>query len=225
MHGTLHLSAQTTAPHRTYTDTKSNDEVAAVKRICVFCGSSSGARVDYREAAERMGQAIALRGIALVYGGGRVGLMGTVADSALKAGGEVIGVIPEALAVKEIAHAGLSTLHVVDSMHTRKAMMAELSDAFVAMPGGFGTFEEFCEILTWAQLGIHQKPTGLLNTAGYYDPLIAMFDRAHEERFVRPEHRALVLEAAESDALLDKLAAWRPPGLKHAEKWFRKEQT
>jgi uncharacterized protein (TIGR00730 family) len=196
-----------------------------MKRICIFCGSSSGARADYREAAERMGEAIARRGLSLVYGGGQVGLMGAVADSALRAGGDVIGVIPEALALKEIAHTGLSKLHVVDSMHARKAMMADLSDAFVAMPGGFGTFEEFCEIITWAQLGIHQKPTGLLNTARYYDPLIAMFDRARDERFVRSEHRSLVLEAPDPDFLLDKLAAWRPDELELVEKWIRKEQS
>ena len=152
-------------------------------------------------------------------------MMGAVADSVLASGGQVIGVIPEALALKEIAHAALTELHVVDSMHTRKAMMAELSDAFIAMPGGFGTFEEFCEILTWAQLGIHQKPCGLLNAAGYYDSLVAMFDHAFDEGFVRKEHRNLVLEASEPSALLEQLEKWTPVGLEHVEKWIRKEQT
>jgi uncharacterized protein (TIGR00730 family) len=151
--------------------------------------------------------------------------MGAMADAALAEGGEVIGVIPEALAIKEVAHSGLTKLHVVDSMHTRKAMMADLSDAFVAMPGGFGTFEEFCEILTWAQLGIHRKPTGLLDVAGYYKSLIAMFDHAQAEGFLRPEHRALVFQSTGPDELLDQLAAWRPDGLVPVEKWIRDEQT
>lgn len=196
-----------------------------MNRICVFCGSSAGVRPDYRAMAERMARAIASRGLSVVYGGGRVGLMGALADATLAAGGEVIGVIPEALALKEVAHSGLTALHVVDSMHTRKAMMADLSDAFVAMPGGFGTFEEFCEILTWAQLGIHRKPIGLLDVAGYYEPLLALFDRAHVEGFVRPEHRALVLPSSDPDDLLDRLAAWRPDGLAPVEKWIREEET
>jgi len=172
-----------------------------------------------------MGEEIARQGYSLVYGGGRVGLMGAVADSALASGGEVIGVIPEALALKEIAHGGLTKLHVVDSMHTRKAMMAEMADAFIAMPGGFGTFEEFCEILTWAQLGIHQKPCGLLNTEGYYNSLISMFDHAFGEGFVRKEHRNLVLEATDPTHLLGLLEEWRPDGLEHVEKWIKKGQT
>ncbi len=172
-----------------------------------------------------MGETIARIGYALVYGGGRVGLMGVVADAALAAGGEVIGVIPEALALMEIAHDGLTELRIVDSMHARKAMMADLSDAFVAMPGGFGTFEEFCEILTWAQLGIHRKPCGLLNTAGYYSPLISMFDRAQAEAFVRPDHRRLALQAAEPEDLLNRLEAWRPHESESVEKWIDKEQT
>lgn len=196
-----------------------------MKRVCVFCGSSGGARPNYRRAAERLGEELGRRTLSLVYGGGRVGLMGAVADAALSASAEVIGVIPRALALKEIAHEGLTVLHVVESMHARKAMMADLADAFLAMPGGFGTFEEFCEIVTWAQLGIHRKPIGLLNTAGYYDPLIAMFDRSREEGFVRPEHRSLILEADDPGELLDRLAAWRPDGLEPVEKWIRKDET
>jgi len=196
-----------------------------LQRICVFCGSSAGARPEYRQAAERLGEVIAARGLSVVYGGGRVGLMGAVADSALAAGAEVIGVIPRALALKEIAHNGLTALHVVDSMHARKAMMAELADAFVALPGGFGTFEEFCEIITWGQLGIHRKPIGLLDIAGYYGPLISMFDHATAEGFVRAEHRALVLQASEPEELLERLASWRPDGLESVEKWIRRDET
>jgi uncharacterized protein (TIGR00730 family) len=196
-----------------------------LQRICVFCGSSAGARPEYRQAAERLGEVVAARGLSVVYGGGRVGLMGAVADSALAAGAEVIGVIPRALALKEIAHNCLTALHVVDSMHARKAMMAELADAFVALPGGFGTFEEFCEIITWGQLGIHRKPIGLLDIAGYYGPLISMFDHATAEGFVRPEHRALVLQASEPEELLDTLASWRPDGLESVEKWIRRDET
>ena len=165
-----------------------------MKRVCVFCGSSQGLRPAYKEAAQAMGEALALRKVGLVYGGGNVGLMGIVADAALAAGGEVIGVIPKALVAKEIAHTSLTDLRVVGSMHERKALMAELSDAFVMLPGGFGTFEEFCEVLTWAQLGLHQKACGLLNIEVYYNHLIALFDHAVAEQFVRPQHRSLVLE-------------------------------
>src|SRR3954451_6826808 len=160
------------------------------KRICVYCGSNSGANPAYEKIAEQMGTALAQRGIELVYGGGRVGLMGTIANATLAAGGNVIGIIPESLLAKEVAHQGLKDLRVVASMHERKAMMVELADAFIAMPGGFGTLEEFCEVLTWAQLGLHRKPHGLLNTAGFYDSLLRFFDHTMAERFVRAEHRA-----------------------------------
>jgi uncharacterized protein (TIGR00730 family) len=193
-----------------------------MRRVCVFCGSSSGARPAYAEAAEWMGRTLAGRGIGLVYGGGCVGLMGTVADAALAAGGEVIGVIPEALVAKEVAHTGLTELRVVRSMHERKALMAELSGAFVALPGGYGTLEEFCEVLTWAQLGLHARPCGLLNVAGYYDPLLALLDHAVAERFVRPAHRALVIEEQDPETLLDRLARHTVP---KTEKWIEQDET
>jgi uncharacterized protein (TIGR00730 family) len=193
-----------------------------MKRVCVFCGSNRGARREYREAARRMGEAITRRGIALVYGGGNVGLMGDIADTVLEAEGEVIGVIPEALVAREVAHTGLTELRVVGSMHERKAMMADLSDAFIAMPGGFGTFEEFCEVLTWSQLGLHQKPCGLLNISGYYDHLLALFDHAADEQFVPPAHRSLVLEESDPDRLLDLIENFKPPSL---SKWIDRDET
>lgn len=193
-----------------------------LRRVCVFCGSSTGARAEYADAARAMGRALARRGLGLVYGAGNIGLMGVVADAVLSAGGTALGVIPEALAGKELAHAGLTELRIVHSMHERKARMAEAADAFIAMPGGYGTFEEFCEVLTWSQLGLHAKPCGLLNVAGYYDPLLALFDHATTERFVRPEHRSLVLPHADPDRLLDALAAWRPPAL---DKWIDRDET
>src|ERR1041384_3548938 len=164
-----------------------------LKRVCVFCGSNTGSGPAYVEAAESLGKLLAERKMGLVYGGGKVGLMGKIADAVLGAGGEVIGVIPQSLMRKEIAHAGLTELRVVDSMHQRKALMAELSDAFIALPGGFGTFEEFCEILTWTQLGLQRKPCGILNVAGYYDHLLKLFDHAVAERFLKPEHRGIVI--------------------------------
>lgn len=188
-----------------------------MKRICVFCGSSAGARPEYAQAARSMGTLLAGRGVGLVYGGGRVGLMGVVADAVLAAGGEAIGVIPEALMRREVGHAALTELHVVGSMHERKALMADLADGFIAMPGGYGTFEEFCEVLTWSQLGIHPKPCGLLNVAGYYAPLLAMFDHAVAEGFVRTTHRGIVLEADDPASLLERMAAFRPPA---TEKWI-----
>jgi hypothetical protein len=186
----------------------------------VFCGSSFGARAAYKKAAQSMGTTIAQRGLGLVYGGGNVGLMGVVADAVLNNGGQVIGVMPEMLAAKELFHQGLTQLHIVSSMHERKALMASLSDAFIAMPGGYGTFEEFCEILTWTQLGLHQKPSGLLNIEGYYNPLIQLFDRATTEGFVRPDHRSLVLEATEPEVLLDLLTDYCPTTI---EKWIRQD--
>ena len=190
--------------------------MCVVKRICVFCGSSVGRDPAYREAAWVLGTGMARRGIGLVYGGGKVGLMGAIADAVLAAGGEVTGVIPDFLAAKEIAHNGITTQHVVGSMHERKALMAELADAFVAMPGGYGTFEEFCEILTWAQLGLHARPHALLNTKGYFSGLLRLFDHAVAEGFLDATWRALVLEEAEPEQLLDRLAAYRPPA---TDKW------
>jgi uncharacterized protein (TIGR00730 family) len=181
-----------------------------MKRVCVFCGSSIGSRPAYREAAQTMGAALARRNLGLVYGGGKVGLMGAVADAVLAAGGEVIGVIPDFLEAKEVGHRGLTELRVVGSMHERKAMMAALSDGFIALPGGYGTLEEFGEILTWAQLDLHHKPIGLLDVAGYYDPLLRLFDHAVGEGFLSPVLRALVLEESDPARLLDVLAAHEP---------------
>lgn len=179
-----------------------------LRSVCVFCGSSKGARPEYADAAQQMGTALAERGLTLIYGGGNIGLMGTVADAALDAGGRVVGVIPQHLDDWEVGHRGLTELEIVGSMHERKARMADLADAFVALPGGLGTFEELFEILTWAQLGLHQKPFGLLNTAGYYAALLALLDTAVQERFLRPEHRSLILEEpSDPNRLLDRLAA------------------
>jgi uncharacterized protein (TIGR00730 family) len=188
-----------------------------IRRICVFCGSSLGARPSYAEAAEELGELFALKGFTLVYGGSKVGLMGVLADATLRAGGEVIGVIPHALVMKEIAHQDLTDLRIVGSMHERKAMMADLSDGFIALPGGFGTFEEFCEVLTWSQLGLHRKPCGLLNLHGYFDNLLKLFDQAVEERFLRPEHRAMVLDHEDPSVLIERLLVYKHPGIK---KWI-----
>jgi uncharacterized protein (TIGR00730 family) len=182
-----------------------------MKRLCVFCGSSTGDAPAYAAAAHALGTTLARRGIGLVYGGASVGLMGAVADAALEAGGEVIGVMPEALAKKELAHAGLTDLRIVGSMHERKALMAELSAGFIALPGGLGTLEELFEVWTWAQLGYHAKPCALLNVAGFYDPLIAFLDGVVAHRFLKPAHRDMLVVAEDSDALLDRLAAYRPP--------------
>ncbi len=193
-----------------------------MKRICVFCGSNNGSNPLFLEAAEAVGLFLVQNHLELVFGGGRVGLMGKVADTVMANGGKVIGVIPEQLATREVAHAGLTELHVVDSMHERKAMMADFSDGFIALPGGFGTFEEFCEILTWAQLGIHQKPCALLNVAGYYDALVALFDQATNQQFIRPEHRSLVLVDSKIENLFQKMKEFEPPVL---EKWLDKSST
>ena len=190
----------------------------SLRRVCVFCGSSAGSSAEYRQAAETLARELAVREIGLVFGGGRVGLMGVLADTMLAAGGHVIGVIPHALVAREVAHERLPDLRVVSSMHERKAMMAELSDAFIAMPGGFGTFEEFCEVVTWTQLGLHAKRCGILNVAGYYDPLLALFDRAVAEGFVKPSNRELVVASDDPAALLDSLAA--PLGAPEP-KWIR----
>lgn len=172
------------------------------RRICVFCGSSPGYDGSYLTMATAAATAIVRAGFGLVYGGGRVGLMGAVADAALAAGGEVVGVIPQALSNVEIEHPGLSTLHLVGSMHERKALMASSSDGFIALPGGFGTMDEFCEILSWRQLGIHDKPIGLLNHAGYYDDLLALFNAMVGKGFLTQAHRGLFVEAPSIDALL-----------------------
>lgn len=180
-----------------------------MKSICVFCGSRLGSKPIYRETAKSVGQLIARQQLRLVYGGGNIGLMGVVADAVLEHGGEVVGVIPGHLQEKEVGHAGLTELHVVSTMHERKALMANLSDAFVALPGGFGTFEEFCEILTWAQLDLHRKPCGLLNVDGFYDPLLTLFDRAVDDGFLRPEYRSMVLTATDADELLMRMRAYK----------------
>lgn len=193
-----------------------------MKRICVFCGSSGGFRPVYREVAVAVGRMLAGRGIELVYGGGHVGLMGAVADAAMAAGGRVIGIIPQALWEKEVGHRELTELHIVASMHERKAMMADLSDGFLAMPGGFGTFEEFCEALTWAQLGIHGKPCGLLNVDGFYDPLLALFDQAVTEGFLKFENRALVIADSQPETLLHRMLSYSAPVV---DKWMDRSQT
>ncbi len=186
---------------------------ARFRRICVYCGSSEGRRPEYAEAARSLGAFLARRGIGLVYGGGRVGLMGAVADGALAAGGEVIGVIPEKLRARELAHLGLTELFVVDSMHARKTMMAYLSDAFIAMPGGWGTLEETFEVTTWAQLNYHLKPVGLLNVNGYYDRLLGFVEHAVEEGFIREVHRGLVVSSSDPEQLLELLAQVEVPEL------------
>jgi uncharacterized protein (TIGR00730 family) len=191
-----------------------------MRRICVFCGSSFGARPVYAEAASGLGALLAARRIGLVYGGSKVGLMGAMADAALAAGGGVIGVMPESLVLKEVAHSGLTELRIVKSMHERKAMMADLSDGFIALPGGFGTFDELCEVLTWAQLGLHRKPCGILNVDGYFDSLLRLFDHAVEEQLLRPEHRAMVLSGDDAGALLDRLLTYENP---RVDKWIRED--
>lgn len=179
--------------------------------VCVFAGSGTGRLPEYREAAEILGTELAERGITVVYGASGIGLMGAMADAALAAGGEVVGVIPEALLALEQAHRGLTELHVVDSMHARKAKMASLVDAFVALPGGMGTLEELLEVATWSKLGIHAKPCGVLNVGGYYDQLASMLDRAVAERFMTPADRAIVAFDADAKALIDRLREWVPP--------------
>jgi uncharacterized protein (TIGR00730 family) len=191
-----------------------------MKQICVFCGSNAGNKPIYADAARQVGAALARRKLVLVYGGGQIGLMGIVADATLAAGGEVIGVIPRALATKELAHTGLTELRVVGTMHERKALMAELSDGFIALPGAFGTLDEFCEILTWAQLGLHANPCGILDVGGYFDPLLEQFDRAVAEGLLKAEHRGLVLRSSNADDLLDQFERFKPPNI---EKWIEKE--
>lgn len=187
-----------------------------MKSLCVFCGSNPGRQPAYMDAVRTLGQVLAAEDIQVVYGGAHVGTMGTLADTVLEAGGRVIGVIPEQQVGQEVAHQGLTELHVVGSMHERKALMAALSEGFIALPGGLGTLEEFAEVVTWSQLGLHDKPTGLLNTAGYYDALLAFLDHAVAERFLRVEDRALVLAETQVQPLLDVMRAWTPPA---GQKW------
>ena len=191
-------------------------------RIGVFCGSSAGNRPAFRDAAMDLARALGRRGWGLVYGGARVGLMGVLADTMLRQGSEVIGVIPQALVDLEIAHAGLTELRVVGSMHERKALMVELADGFIALPGGYGTLEEVSEVLTWAQLGLHRKPCGLLDVDAYFDPLLALFDGAVSAGFLRPENRALVLKANDPEALLGLFASYKPVSV---PKWITPAQS
>jgi uncharacterized protein (TIGR00730 family) len=184
-----------------------------VRSVCVYCGSSPGLRPDYGDSARRLGELLAEQGIRLVYGGAHVGSMGAVADAAMRAGGHVVGVIPRQMIAMEVAHEHLSELHVVESMHERKALMAELADGFVALPGGIGTLEELAETLTWSQLGIHRKPVGLLNTAGYWDGLIEFFDHAVAEGFNSEQNRSLVLVDDEPASLLERMAGWTAPAV------------
>jgi len=196
---------------------------ARVTRVCVFCGSSAGVDPAYADAARVLGGELVRRRIGLVYGGGSVGLMGILADAVLADGGEVIGVIPQPLAARELAHAGVSDMRIVASMHERKALMESLADGFIAMPGGLGTLEETLEILTWAQLGIHRKPVGVLNVEGYYDGLLRLLGHAVREGFVRAEYFALLHFGDAPAELLDRFAAWTPPALPGA--WLRPSQT
>lgn len=178
-----------------------------LRRVCVFCGSRVGVDDRYRAAAVELGQLLARSNVGLVYGGGSIGLMGVIANAVMDAGGEVIGVIPEALATAELLNPRVPTMHVVPTMHARKALMAELSDAFIAMPGGFGTFEEFFEVVTWSQLKLHRKLTGLLNVGGFFDPLVQLVDHAVQEGFIRTKHRELLVVEERADVLLQRLAS------------------
>jgi uncharacterized protein (TIGR00730 family) len=189
-----------------------------MKRIAVYCGSNKGTRAAYAEAADKLGAHLAQRGIELIYGGGCVGLMGILADAALKNGGHVIGVIPEKLVIKEVVHEGLPDLRVVKNMHERKALIAELADGFIALPGGYGTYEEFCEVLAWSQLGYHQKPFGLLDVAGFYRGILEFFDHATREGFIRPQHRELVMVEEDPEKLLHRMETFQPP---NEVKWIK----
>ena len=196
--------------------------MADLGRVCVFCGANVGSRPEYTAAAEVLGVALARREVRLVYGGGQVGLMGVVANSVLAVGGEVVGVLPESLATKELAHPTLTEMRVVGSMHERKTSMADLADGFIALPGGYGTLDELCEILTWAQLGFHAKPVGLLNAGGFFDGFLAFLDHAAAEGFVRSAHRDMLLVDAEADRLLDRMATYEAPKVR---KWIRRDET
>jgi len=209
------IAPDTTSPH-----------APSIRKVCVFCGSSPGRLEEYRVAAAALGDLLVKRRISLVYGGGNIGLMGVVANACLAAGGTVIGVIPEALVGREVRgerveHTGVTRLEIVDSMHTRKARMAELADGFIALPGGFGTFEELFEILTWAQLGFHHKPVGLLNVAGYFDPLLKLCDQAVTEEFLRADTRKLLLSRHKPEELLEAMSIYQAPTLKV---WIEREE-
>jgi uncharacterized protein (TIGR00730 family) len=193
-----------------------------IKSICVYCGSSSGRQESYSDAARALAKAMVARDICLVYGGADIGIMGLLADAVLECGGRAVGVIPESLVRKEIVHKGLTELHVTKSMHERKSMMADLSDAFIAMPGGLGTLEEIFEILTWAQLGFHSKPCGLLNVEGYFDSLSAFLDHSVKERFVKQAHRHMLIVESDPEVLLERFVSYSPPLV---EKWVREGQT
>jgi uncharacterized protein (TIGR00730 family) len=193
-----------------------------MKTVCVYCGSNPGRLPEYRDAARLLGYEMARRGLGLVYGGASIGVMGAVADAVLERGGQAVGVIPYSLATKEVSHDGLDELIVVDSMHERKAKMAELSDGFIALPGGWGTIEEIFEMLTWAQLGFHEKPCGLLNVASYYDQLFAFLENAIEQQFVKEEYRPMIIMENAPDTLLDRFEKYRAPKVK---KWIGPEET
>ena len=186
-----------------------NQLLMPFRRLCVFCGSYTGRRPAYRDAAEQLGLLLVERGIELVYGGGNIGLMGVLADTILARGGRAIGVIPESLMGKKVGHTGLTELRIVNSMHQRKALMSDLADGFIALPGGFGTVEEFCEVVTWSQLGLQSKPCGLLNVENYYAPLLELFDHAVREGFLREGNRMLVLDDDDPERLLGKMAAFK----------------
>jgi uncharacterized protein (TIGR00730 family) len=193
-----------------------------MKRVSVFCGSRDGVRPEYTAAADAMGRALLDRKIGLVYGGGGVGMMGRISETVKIGGGEIVGIIPNALLARERGRVELADLRIVRSMHERKAMMAEISDGFIALPGGFGTFEEFCEIVTWAQLGLHAKPVGLLNVAGYFDPLIQQFDHAVSEGFAHPDNSGLILHERDPGRLLDLMETYQPPAV---EQWIDPDES
>ena len=194
-----------------------------LKAVCVYCGSSDRIDGNYLQSAEAMGRALSARGIRLVYGAGNTGMMGRLADSVLETGGDAIGVIPRIFETPELMHDGLTEVHVVEDMHTRKAMMAELADAFIALPGGFGTFEELFEILTWSQIGLHQKPVGVLNIDAYFNPLLALIDHAQARGFIYQEHPQLLISEIEPEALLDQLTTYQPP--KDLDRWVHRKET
>lgn len=190
-----------------------------IKSVCIYCGSSLGNRPEYAEQAANLARMLVRNGISIVYGGARVGIMGVIADTALAEGGKVLGVIPRSLVEKEVAHQGLSKLHVVESMHERKALMAELSDGFIALPGGMGTLDELFEVLTWAQLGFHSKPCGVLNVSSYYDQLLSFISMASSEGYIRPQHRDMLIVSDNPEELIALFEAYRPPAVK---KWISK---
>lgn len=203
-------------------DRSLSQEPPPIRRICVFCGSSAGEDPKYLDAAAAIGSLLAREEIGLVYGGSRVGLMGRLANTVLEAGGEVTGFIPRALVNREVAHTGLTDLHVVESMHERKAFMAEASDAFVALPGGLGTLEEFCEVLTWGQLGLHRKPCALLDIKDFFQPLIRFLNHAVKEGFLAPTHRSMVIVESDPEAVLRRLREYRAPAV---PRWIEAEET